>query len=109
MAQFLASVSRDIPARHAFHKDYKLTDAPNTAAKQLIRAAEIAPRRACALFMSATRPATSPLGEYLLPSCREKLIDRFGYWCANTTDADANARAAARPFLAFGRPPARRK
>src|SRR3989441_8561596 len=42
IAKFLATVSRDIPWHvTAFHKDYKMTEPPNTRARQLIRAAEI--------------------------------------------------------------------
>jgi len=42
IAKFLASVSCDIPWHvTAFHKDYKMTEPPNTTAAQLIRAAEI--------------------------------------------------------------------
>src|SRR3974390_986030 len=42
LARFLVSVDRNIPWHvTAFHKDYKLTTPANTAAAQLIRAAEI--------------------------------------------------------------------
>jgi pyruvate formate lyase activating enzyme len=42
MAKFIVSVSRDIPWHvTAFHKDYKMTDRSDTAASQLVRAAEI--------------------------------------------------------------------
>src|SRR6266851_3953362 len=42
IARFIAGLSRDIPWHvTAFHKDYKMTEPPNTTASQLIRAAEI--------------------------------------------------------------------
>ena len=80
-AQFLASVSRDIPWHvTAFHKDYKLTDPPNTASAQLIRAAEIGAAEGLRFVYAGNAPGrVGPWENTYCPSCRRKLIDRFGY------------------------------
>ncbi len=81
MAQFLASISRDIPWHvTAFHKDYKMADPPNTAAAQLIRAAEIGTEEGLHFIYAGNLPGrVGPWENTYCPSCHEKLIDRFGY------------------------------
>jgi pyruvate formate lyase activating enzyme len=81
MAQFLVSISRDIPWHvTAFHKDYKMTDPPNTAAAQLIRAAEIGTEEGLRFIYAGNLPGrVGPWENTYCPSCHEKLIDRFGY------------------------------
>ena len=81
MAQFLASVSRDIPWHvTAFHKDYKMTDPPNTASAQLIRAAEIGAAEGLRFVYAGNAPGrVGPWENTYCPSCHGKLIDRFGY------------------------------
>jgi pyruvate formate lyase activating enzyme len=81
IAQFLASLSRDIPWHvTAFHKDYKMTDAPNTAAAQIIRAAEIGVEEGLHFVYAGNAPGhVGPWENTYCPSCHEKLIDRFGY------------------------------
>ncbi len=81
MAQFLASVSRDIPWHvTAFHQDYKMTDPPNTAAAQLIRAAEIGTEAGLRFVYAGNAPGRVGRWENTYcPSCGEKLIDRLGY------------------------------
>ena len=81
LARFLASVSRDIPWHvTAFHKDYKMTDPPNTAAEQLIRAAEIGTEEGLRFVYAGNAPGhVGPWENTYCPKCREKLIDRFGY------------------------------
>jgi pyruvate formate lyase activating enzyme len=81
IAQFLASVSRDIPWHvTAFHKDYKMTDPPNTASAQLIRAAEIGVAEGLRFVYAGNAPGhVGPWENTYCPSCRAKLIDRFGY------------------------------
>ena len=60
MAEFLASVSPDIPWHvTAFHQDYKMTDPDDTPASTLIRAAEIGHEQACASSTAGTCRATS--------------------------------------------------
>ena len=81
IARFLVSVSRDIPWHvTAFHKDYKMTDAPNTAAAQIIRAAEIGTEEGLRFVYAGNAPGhVGPWENTYCPNCREKLIDRFGY------------------------------
>lgn len=81
IAQFLASISRDIPWHvTAFHQDYKMTGQPNTAAAQLIRAAEIGAEEGLRFIYAGNLPGrVGPWENTYCPSCREKLIDRFGY------------------------------
>ncbi len=81
MAKFLASISRDIPWHvTAFHKDYKMTDPANTSAAQLIRAAEIATEEGLRFIYAGNLPGrVGPWENTYCPSCREKLIDRYGY------------------------------
>jgi pyruvate formate lyase activating enzyme len=81
IAQFLASISRDIPWHvTAFHKDYKMTDPPNTAAAQIIRAAEIGAEEGLRFVYAGNAPGrVGPWEHTYCPKCREKLIDRFGY------------------------------
>ena len=81
IARFLASVSRDIPWHvTAFHKDYKMTDSPNTTAAQLIRAAEIGAEEGLRFIYVGNLPGRVGGWENTYcPSCREKLIDRVGY------------------------------
>jgi len=81
MAKFLASVSRDIPWHvTAFHRDYKMTEPPNTAAAQLIRAAEIGAEEGLRFVYAGNAPGQ--VGQWentYCPECRELLIERFGY------------------------------
>ena len=69
IAQFLASISRDIPWHvTAFHKDYKMTDPPNTAAAQLIRAAEIGAEEGLRFVYAGNAAGPRrPVGEHVLP------------------------------------------
>ncbi len=81
MAAFLASVSRDIPWHvTAFHKDYKMTDPPNTTAAQLTRAAEIGVNEGLRFVYVGNIPGRA--GEWedtRCPNCRTPLIERFGF------------------------------
>ena len=81
IARFLASVSRDIPWHiTAFHKDYKMTNLPNTASGQLIRAAEIGSEEGLRFVYAGNAPGSvGTLENTFCPGCRVKLIDRFGY------------------------------
>jgi pyruvate formate lyase activating enzyme len=80
-AKFLASVSRDIPWHvTAFHKDYKMTDPPNTQADQIVRAAEIGAEEGLRFVYAGNAPGRVGLWENTqCPNCRRKLIDRIGY------------------------------
>jgi pyruvate formate lyase activating enzyme len=81
IAKFLVSVSPDIPWHvTAFHKDYKMTDPPNTKATQLIRAAEIGAEEGLRFVYVGNVPGR--VGEWentRCPSCKNDLIERFGY------------------------------
>jgi len=81
MAGFLASVSRDIPWHvTAFHKDYKMTEPPNTTAAQLTRAAEIGVEEGLRFVYVGNIPGRA--GEWedtRCPNCRTPLIERFGF------------------------------
>src|SRR5262249_31052919 len=56
-ARFLASVSRDIPWHvTGFHKDYKMTDPPDTDARLLVRAAEIGAEEGLRFVYAGNRP-----------------------------------------------------
>jgi pyruvate formate lyase activating enzyme len=81
IAQFLSSVSRDIPWHvTAFHKDYKMTDPPNTVSAQLIRAAEIGVAEGLRFVYAGNAPGrVGPWENTYCPGCRGKLIDRLGY------------------------------
>lgn len=80
-AKFLASVSRDIPWHlTAFHKDYKMTDPPNTQATQIVRAAEIGAEEGLRHVYAGNAPGrVGPWENTYCPTCRTKLIDRMGY------------------------------
>lgn len=81
IAQFLVSVSPDIPWHvTAFHSDYKMTETPNTASAQLVRAAEIGAEAGLRFVYAGNAPGKVGRWEHThCPSCREKVIDRFGY------------------------------
>jgi pyruvate formate lyase activating enzyme len=81
IARFLLSVSRDIPWHvTAFHKDYKMTDPPNTEVAQLIRAAEMGLEEGLRFVYAGNAPGRVGRWEHTwCPNCHAKLIDRFGY------------------------------
>jgi pyruvate formate lyase activating enzyme len=57
-----------------------MTDAPNTAAAQLIRAAEIGTEEGLRFIYAGNVPGhAGPWENTYCPNCREKLIDRYGY------------------------------
>src|SRR5262245_36697475 len=80
-ARFLASVSPDIPWHvTGFHKDYKMTDPPDTQAAELIRAAEIGAEEGLRFVYAGNRPAQ--VGQWedtRCPACQETVIERYGY------------------------------
>jgi pyruvate formate lyase activating enzyme len=81
MARFLVSVSRDIPWHvTAFHTDYKMANTLNTAAAQIVRAAEIGREEGLRYVYAGNAPGhVGPWENTYCPTCREKLIDRYGY------------------------------
>jgi len=81
LAQFIASVSRDIPWHvTAFHSDYKMSDTPDTETATLLRAAEIGADAGLRFIYAGNRPGQ--VGEWentRCPGCQETLIERVGY------------------------------
>jgi pyruvate formate lyase activating enzyme len=81
IAQFLASVSRDIPWHvTAFHPDYKMTGPRPTQPDDLLRAAEIGTEAGLHFVYAGNAPGR--VGEWentRCPGCGETLIFRDGY------------------------------
>lgn len=85
VAQFLVSVSRDIPWHvTAFHPDYRLTDPPATTVRQLVRAAEMGAAEGLNYVYAGNAPGRVGNWENTYcPGCRELLIERAGYLIRN--------------------------
>lgn len=81
IAQFLTSVSRDIPWHvTAFHPDYKMTAPRATAADRLVRAAEIGAEAGLHFVYAGNAPRGVGRWENTFcPRCHELLIERTGY------------------------------
>ena len=81
LANFLASVSRDIPWHvTAFHPDYRMTGPPATAVRQLIRAAEIGAEEGLRFVYAGNLPGRVGRWENTFcPACHERLVERIGY------------------------------
>lgn len=80
-AQFLASLSRDIPWHvTAFHQDYKMQDKDNTTVRDLVRACEIGRDAGLRFVYAGNLPGR--VGEWentFCPNCGALLIERYGY------------------------------
>ena len=81
LAEFLASVSRNIPWHvTAFHKDYKMTDPENTSAETLVRAAGIGKKAGLRYVYAGNLPGqVGELENTRCPTCQDLLIERYGY------------------------------
>ncbi len=81
MAEFLASVSPDVPWHvTAFHKDYKMTDPENTSPETLLRAARIGRKAGLRYVYAGNLPAQAGDWENTrCPDCQALLIERRGY------------------------------
>ena len=81
MAEFLVSVSPDIPWHvTAFHKDYKMTDPDETSAETLLRVAEIGRKAGLRFVYAGNLPGgVGDLENTRCPKCHELLIERYGY------------------------------
>jgi pyruvate formate lyase activating enzyme len=81
MAEFLASVSPDLPWHvTAFHKDYKMTEPSNTSAATLVRAAGIG--KAAGLRFVYAGNLAGRLGELentYCPNCHALLVERLRF------------------------------
>ena len=82
MAQFLASISVDIPWHvTSFHSDYKMQDVQNTPARTLLRAAEIGGEAGLHYVYAGNLPGR--VDEYentFCPKCRTALVKRRGFF-----------------------------
>ncbi|MFQ5879263.1 MAG: AmmeMemoRadiSam system radical SAM enzyme [Dehalococcoidia bacterium] len=80
-AQFLASISLDIPWHvTAFHKDYKMTDPDNTSAQTLLRAARIGQEAGLRYVYAGNLPGMAdPYENTYCPHCEALLVERCGY------------------------------
>jgi pyruvate formate lyase activating enzyme len=80
-ARYLVSVSPDIPWHvTAFHKDYKMTDPPNTKVETLIRAAEIGQEAGLRYVYAGNLPGSvDPYEDTFCPYCGKVLVKRLGY------------------------------
>ncbi len=85
LAEFLASVSPDIPWHAtAFHKDYKMTDPENTGPQTLLRAARIGKAAGLRYVYAGNLPGrVADLENTRCPNCQELLIERYGYHILN--------------------------
>ena len=81
MADFLASVSPALPWHvTAFHRDYKMTDPPDTTPQTLFRAAAIGKQAGLQFVYAGNLPgAVQNLENTHCPNCGELLIGRWGY------------------------------
>ncbi|HET7214491.1 MAG TPA: AmmeMemoRadiSam system radical SAM enzyme, partial [Terriglobia bacterium] len=84
LAEFLASVSTDIPWHvTAFHKDYKMTDPADTTPQMLKRAVAIGKSAGLNFVYAGNMPGrVGDLENTHCPACGELLIERYGYHIA---------------------------
>jgi pyruvate formate lyase activating enzyme len=89
MAEFLASISPDIPWHvTAFHADYKMDSTENTPPQTLLRAAAIGKRAGLRFIYAGNLPGrTGDWENTRCPNCCELLIERrsFRVLCCNIT------------------------
>jgi len=80
-AEFLASVSRDIPWHvTAYHKDYKMTDSDNTPPQTLLRAASVGKEAGLRYVYAGNLPGrVRNLESTFCPACGEPLVERLAY------------------------------
>lgn len=81
MADYIASVSRDIPWHvTAFHPDYHMTDARAATTSDLIRASTIGQAAGLHYVYAGNLPGhVGPWENTLCPSCKKVLIERQGF------------------------------
>jgi pyruvate formate lyase activating enzyme len=81
LTAFLAGVSPDLPWHvTAFHQDYRMTDAPNTTAAMLLRAAQIGREAGLRYVYAGNLPGrVGELENTHCHRCGECLISRYGY------------------------------
>ncbi|HWQ56784.1 MAG TPA: AmmeMemoRadiSam system radical SAM enzyme [Bryobacteraceae bacterium] len=81
MAEFLAGISTDIPWHvTAFHQDYKMTDAENTPADTLRRAARLGREAGLRFVYAGNLPGSvEGLENTYCPGCRAVVVRRLGF------------------------------
>src|SRR5262245_60404890 len=102
MAEFIASVSRDIPWHvTAFHPDYRMLDPAATTPAQLTAAAAIGARAGLRNVYAGNLPGrVGDLEHTRCASCGHVLIERYGYAIRSyrvSPDGRCTACAAAVP------------
>ncbi len=82
LAEFLASISPDIPWHvTAFHKDYKMSDPADTTPEDLMRAAEIGKNAGLHFVYAGNLPGkVGALENTRCSQCGYTLITRYGYF-----------------------------
>ncbi len=82
LAEFLVSISRDIPWHvTAFHKDYKMPDPDDTRPEDLMRAAEIGKKAGLRYVYAGNLPGrVGELENTRCGNCGGMLIRRYGYF-----------------------------
>jgi pyruvate formate lyase activating enzyme len=81
MAEFLVSVSPDIPWHlTAFHQDYRMLEPENTNSQTLVRAAGIGKGAGLRFVYAGNLPGrTAGLENTYCPSCQALLVERLGF------------------------------
>jgi pyruvate formate lyase activating enzyme len=81
LTEFIASVSPDIPWHvTAFHRDYKMTDPPDTTAEMLLTAADIGRGNGLRFVYAGNLPGeVGDLEDTRCSQCHELLVGRYGY------------------------------
>jgi pyruvate formate lyase activating enzyme len=81
LAEFIASVSTDIPWHvTAFHKDYKMTDPADTTPQMLKHAVDIGRAAGLHFVYAGNMPGrVGDLENTHCPGCNKTLIERYGY------------------------------
>lgn len=81
MAEFIASVSPDIPWHvTAFHPDYKMVGEGGTTVRDLVQAAEIGKEAGLHFVYAGNLPGrVHDLENTYCPNCNALLIERYGY------------------------------
>ena len=102
MAEFLCSVSRDVPWHvTAFHQDYKMTSPDDTRPADLLRAANIGREAGLRYVYAGNLPGqVGELEDTHCAQCGELLIERYGYSIRQyrlTADGNCPACHAALP------------
>jgi pyruvate formate lyase activating enzyme len=110
LAEFLASVSPDIPWHvTAFHPDYKMTEPPPTNVASLLRAVDIGDRAGLRFVYAGNLPGQVRNRENTYcPGCQALLVERWGFRVKQNRLTDGRCPDCARPIpgvWSMGGPP----